>query len=63
MLLALIERGRASGEFRSALSLEWAARTFGALLLAGARAVADGTLKRDDAPDAVFQSVYGALRA
>ena len=62
-LRALIERGQAAGEFSSALSTEWAVRVFGALLLAGARAVADGTLTPDEAPRAVFRSLHEGLRA
>jgi TetR/AcrR family transcriptional repressor of mexCD-oprJ operon len=62
-LRELIERGQAAGEFSPALSTEWTARSFGALLLAGARAVADGTLSHDEAPAAVFHSLHEGLRA
>jgi TetR/AcrR family transcriptional repressor of mexCD-oprJ operon len=62
-LRALIERGQAAGEFSAALPTEWAVRVFGALLLAGARAVADGTLTHDEAPRAVFHSLHEGLRA
>lgn len=62
-LRALFERGKAAGEFSPALSTEWSVRSFGALLLAGARAVADGTLTREDAPDVVFRSLHEGLRA
>jgi AcrR family transcriptional regulator len=62
-LRALFERGKASGEFSQALSTEWGVRSFGALLLAGARAVADGTLTHEDAPRAVFRSLHEGLRA
>jgi AcrR family transcriptional regulator len=62
-LRALIERGQAGGEFSPTLSTEWAVRVFGALLLAGARAVADGTLTHDEAPGAVFHSLHEGLRA
>jgi AcrR family transcriptional regulator len=62
-LRALVERGKASGEFSPALSTEWCVRAFGALLLAGARAVADGTLTHEDAPRAVFRSLHEGLRA
>jgi AcrR family transcriptional regulator len=62
-LRALFERGKASGEFSQAVSTEWGVRSFGALLLAGARAVADGTLTREDAPHAVFRSLHEGLRA
>ena len=62
-LRALIERGKAAGEFSPALSTEWCVRCFGALLLAGARAVADGALTHEEAPDAVFRSLHEGLRA
>ena len=62
-LRALIERGQAAGEFAATLSTEWAVRVFGALLLAGARAVSDGTLSHDEAPAAVFRSLHEGLRA
>ena len=61
-LRALFERGKATGEFSPALSTEWCVRSFGALLLAGARAVADGTLSHEDAPSAVFRSLHQGLR-
>jgi TetR/AcrR family transcriptional regulator, mexCD-oprJ operon repressor len=61
-LRGLFERGKASGEFSSALPTEWCVRSFGALLLAGARAVADGTLTHEDAPGAVFRSLHEGLR-
>jgi AcrR family transcriptional regulator len=62
-LRALIERGKASGEFSPTVSTEWCVRAFGALLLAGARAVAEGTLTHEEAPGAVFASLYEGLRA
>ena len=62
-LRSLIERGQAAGEFSSTFSTEWAVRVVGALLLAGARAVADGTLTHDEAPAAVFHSLHEGLRA
>ena len=62
-LRALIERGQAAGEFSPTPSTEWAVRVFGALLLAGARAVSDGTLSHDEAPAAVFRSLHEGLRA
>jgi AcrR family transcriptional regulator len=61
-LLALMARGQASGEFSRALTPQWAVRTFAALLLAGTRAVADGTLAHEKAPDVVFNTLYGGLR-
>ena len=42
---------------------EWGVRVFGALLLAGARAVDDGALSRADAPDTVFHTLLEGLRA
>jgi TetR/AcrR family transcriptional repressor of mexCD-oprJ operon len=62
-LRALIERGRAAGEFSPTPSTEWVVRVFGALLLAGARALADGTLTHDQAARAVFHSLHEGLRA
>jgi TetR/AcrR family transcriptional repressor of mexCD-oprJ operon len=56
-LRALIERGQAAGELSADISTEWAARVFGAVLNAGARAIIDGTLERDAAAD----SVHGTL--
>jgi AcrR family transcriptional regulator len=61
-LRALIERGKADGEFAPELSTEWCVRSFGALLLAGARAIADGALTREEASGAVFRSLYRGLR-
>jgi AcrR family transcriptional regulator len=61
-LRALIERGQAAGEFTGALTPEWSVRVFGALLLAGARAVADGTLTHEAARAAVFRSLHEGLR-
>jgi TetR/AcrR family transcriptional repressor of mexCD-oprJ operon len=62
-IVALIARGQAGGEFTAALSPEWAARVFGALIVAGARAVGDGSLPREDAPDVVFHTLLEGLRA
>ncbi|WP_053226205.1 TetR/AcrR family transcriptional regulator [Solirubrobacter soli] len=62
-LRALVERGKAGGEFSPTVSTEWCVRSFGALLLAGARAVADGALTHDEAPGVVFDSLYEGLRA
>jgi TetR/AcrR family transcriptional repressor of mexCD-oprJ operon len=61
-LRALIERGKAAGEFTPDLATDWCLRGFGALLLAGARAVADGALTHEEAPDAVFRSLHTGLR-
>ncbi len=62
-LVALIERGQAAGEFAAEGSSEWLARAFGALVLAGARAVGDGTLTREQAPEVVFRTLLEGLRA
>jgi TetR/AcrR family transcriptional regulator, mexCD-oprJ operon repressor len=61
-LRALIERGKAAGEFTDGLSTEWCVRSFGALLLAGARAVAEGAITHQQAPEAVFRSLHRGLR-
>jgi AcrR family transcriptional regulator len=61
-LLALLERGQAAGEFTTTHPPAWLARVFGALLIAGARAIADGTLTREQAPDAVFETLVRGLR-
>jgi TetR/AcrR family transcriptional repressor of mexCD-oprJ operon len=60
-LSALIERGQATGEFSSAISAEWGIRTFGALLLAGARAVDEDALPKAEAPDVVFRTLLEGL--
>ena len=61
-LRALIERGKAAGEFSPDLATEWCVRCFGGLLLAGARAVADGAITHEEAPQAVFRSLHEGLR-
>lgn len=61
-LLALIARGQTTGEFTAVLSPQWSSRVFGALILAGARAVGDGTLSREEAPDVVFRTLLEGLR-
>ena len=61
-LLALVERGRAAGEFSAELAPEWSARSFASLVLAGARAVAERDLDRRDAADVVFRTLVGGLR-
>jgi AcrR family transcriptional regulator len=61
-LLALVRRGQATGEFSSALPTEWAIRAFGSLVIAGARAVGEGALTRDEAADSVARTVIGGLR-
>jgi AcrR family transcriptional regulator len=61
-LLALLERGRASGEFGDAPAV-WMARLFGATLRAAMASIDDGTLARDAAPDLVTRSLLRGLRA
>ena len=60
---ALIERGQAAGEFSAALSPEWASRVLGALVLTGARAVIDGSVAREDAPDMVLRTLFAGIGA
>jgi TetR/AcrR family transcriptional regulator, mexCD-oprJ operon repressor len=62
-LRALIERGKAAGEFTNTLSTEWCVRSFAALLLAGARALADGALTHEEAQHAVFRTLHEGLRS
>lgn len=59
---ALIKRGQASGEFATELAPEWAARSLGALLLAGVRAVDDGTVPAGKVTDLVFTTLVRGLR-
>jgi AcrR family transcriptional regulator len=61
-LFALIERGQAAGEFSALLPPEWASRVLGALVLTGARAVIDGGLAREDAPDMVLRTLFAGIR-
>jgi TetR/AcrR family transcriptional repressor of mexCD-oprJ operon len=60
-LRALIERGRAAGELSSDMGTDWVARVFGAVLLAGARAVIDGTLDREAAVDSVHATLMRGI--
>jgi AcrR family transcriptional regulator len=62
-LRALIERGQAVGEISTDVSTEWAARVFGAVLVAGARAVIDGTLEHDAAVESVHGTLMRGIRA
>jgi TetR/AcrR family transcriptional regulator, mexCD-oprJ operon repressor len=62
-LRALFERGQAAGEFSADLPPEWAARVFGAVLLAGARSLREGTLPREAAADTIFRTLLEGLRA
>jgi TetR/AcrR family transcriptional repressor of mexCD-oprJ operon len=59
---ALIKRGQASGEFATDLAPEWAARSLGALLLTGVRAVDDGTVPAGKVTDLVFTTLVRGLR-
>ena len=61
-LIRLVERGQASGEFDSALSPEWVARVFRAVVLAGAGAVSEGALSRQAAAETVFRTLLQGLR-
>jgi len=62
-LVALVERGHASGEFNTALPPEWIMRVFGALVLTATRAVGAGSLRREDAADLVLRTMLEGLRA
>jgi AcrR family transcriptional regulator len=61
-LVALMERGRASGEFGDTPAT-WMARLFGATLRAAMESIDDGTLARDAAPGLVTRSLLRGLRA
>lgn len=62
-LLALIQRGQASGELSASVSPEWGVQTFRSLMQGGARAVADGGLSRAAAPDVVLTTLLNGLAA
>ncbi len=62
-LLALIQRGQASGELSASVSPEWGVQTFRSLMQGGARAVADGGLARAAAPDVVLTTLLNGLAA
>jgi AcrR family transcriptional regulator len=59
-VLALMERGRASGDFAD-LPAEWMARLFGAALRAAMEAIDAGSLSRDAAPNLVMRSLLRGL--
>ena len=60
-LIALFERGRTKGEFPASLSPGWAAKVFASLVLTGARAVSEGSLSRDAAPDVVAATLLTGI--
>jgi AcrR family transcriptional regulator len=60
-LIALMERGRASGEFGDAPAV-WMARMFGATVRAAMESIDDGTLSRRAAPDLVTRFLLRGLR-
>jgi TetR/AcrR family transcriptional regulator, mexCD-oprJ operon repressor len=62
-LLALIERGRASGEFSRSLAPRWMLAVLGAVIVAAVREIADGTLERDAAADAVTATLLRGYRS
>lgn len=62
-LLGVIARGQAAGEFNDAISAEWFSRVFGTVILAAVRAVGDGSLSREEAPDVVVRTLLDGLRA
>ena len=61
-MLALVERGQATGELSRALSAQWILRAFGAVLLTGLREIADGRLERDRAAAVVSGTLLDGLR-
>ena len=62
-LFALIARGQAAGEFAAAITPEWGARVFGAVVIAAARAVDEGALSRTDAAATVFHTLTKGFTA
>ena len=56
-LLAVIDRGQASGELTRSLDPGWMLTAFGAVLIAAQREIAEGRLDRDDAPGVVTRTV------
>jgi AcrR family transcriptional regulator len=59
-LLALMERGRASGEFAD-MPAEWMAQLLGSTCLAALEAIDAGTLAPDEAPSIVTRSLLDGL--
>ena len=60
-LLALFERGRASGEFGD-LPAAWMSELLGATLRTANTAVNNGLIAREQLPEIVMRSLLGGLR-
>ncbi len=59
---ALVERGRAAGEFRGDVPLEWTAQVFDSLLFGTYFTVEAGDLPADDAADELARAFLAVLR-
>lgn len=60
-IIALFERGRASGVLRRDLPLRWMQLTFRGLLVAAGTAVSEGGMGLDEAADAATSTLLGGL--
>ncbi len=60
-VLAMIQRGQASGEFARELPSRWVARALGAVISAALRAIEDGELSSKDAASIVYRTVMRGL--
>jgi AcrR family transcriptional regulator len=60
-LLALIDRGQASGELSQSLDPFWMLRVFGAVLVAAQREIAAGRLERGPAAETVTRTLLHGL--
>jgi AcrR family transcriptional regulator len=61
-LLRLMERGQAAGELSAELPPAWGVHAFGALLLAAARAVDEGSLSEAQVTQTLFDTLLKGLR-
>jgi AcrR family transcriptional regulator len=62
-LLAMFERGRATGALRRDVPERWMLLTFRGVLVAAVEAIADGTLTVDEATEAAASSLISGLQA
>jgi TetR/AcrR family transcriptional regulator, mexCD-oprJ operon repressor len=60
-LEAVLERARAEGIIRGDVPLTWVRATLGALIRVAMQEAAEGTLRRDDAPRMIVDTLLGGL--
>jgi TetR/AcrR family transcriptional repressor of mexCD-oprJ operon len=60
-LEAVLERARDEGIIRAGVPLTWARATLGALIRVAMQEAAEGTLRRDDAPRMIVDTLLGGL--